>query len=403
MLRALALLLALAALAAGFVLHAERGRDGSFAWLSGLAFGIVLQRSRFGFAGPLRSLLEKRDARGALAVLAALAAGSLGYLVVFGAQVPDPGAGFVPESAFIGRVGVHTLAGGAFFGAGMMLARGCIGGSFLALGEGSTSAATALVGAVLGLGLGEAAWNRAWVAWIADAPAVWLPRDLGYAGALFVQLGALAALAGWLARRASPTTAAQSGVGPADMAPALPVESARLARRAFVERWPAALGGLLVGVLATLVYFRGSPLGVTAELARWALVSGRALGLLPARLEGMETLAGCGPRDGGSISDNGLFVAGLVVGAACAAAAAGELRWRSARAGAHALALIGGIAMGFGALLASGCTIGALLSGVMAFSLHGWVFALGLVAGAWATLRLERRTSARRVHLDDRT
>jgi hypothetical protein len=386
-LRALALLLALAALAAGLLLHVERGRDGSFAWLSGLAFGVVLQRSRFGFAGPLRAVLERRDARGALAVLAALAAGSLGYQVVFGAQVSDPGAGYVPPSAFIGRVGVHTLAGGAFFGAGMMLARGCIGGSLIGLGEGSTTAAAALAGAVLGLGLGEAAWNLAWVEWIADAPAVWLPRALGYAGALFVQLGALAALAWGLARRASPVVAPEQRSG------ALPAtEGARLARLAFVERWPVALGGLLVGVLATLAYFRGSPLGVTAELARWALAGGRALGLLPARLEGMETLAGCRPRDdGASLSDHGLFVAGIVVGAACAAAAAGELRWRSASTGAHALAFLGGIAMGFGALLASGCTIGALLSGVMAFSLHGWVFALGLVAGAWAAIRLARR------------
>jgi uncharacterized membrane protein YedE/YeeE len=394
-LRALALLLALAALAVGFLLHAERGRDGSFAWLSGLAFGIVLQRSRFGFAGPLRALLERSDVRGALAVLAALAAGSLGYQVIFGAQVPDPGAGYVPPSAFIGRVGVHTLAGGALFGAGMMLARGCIGGSLLGLGEGSTTAAVALAGAFLGLGLGEAAWNLAWVEWIAEAPAVWLPRDLGYAGALFAQLGALAALAGWLSRRSSPTAVAHAGDSAAASRAPSGSEGTRLARRAFVERWPMALGGLLVGVLATLVYFRGSPLGVTAELARLALVSGRALGLLPARLEGMETLAGCRPRDDGSISDNGFFVAGLVVGAACAAAAAGELRWRSAGAGAHALALGGGIAMGFGALLASGCTIGALLSGVMAFSLHGWVFALGLVAGAWTAVWLERRTRAR--------
>ena len=391
MLRAIALLLALAALAVGFLLHAQRGRDGSFAWLTGLAFGIVLQRSRFGFAGTLRALFEKRDGRAALAVLAALAAGSLGYQVVFGAQVPDPGAGYVPPSAFIGRVGAHTLAGGALFGAGMMLARGCIGGSFLGLGEGSTTAAAALVGAFLGLGLGEAAWNVAWVTWIADAPAVWLPRDLGYAGALFVQLGVLAALAWRLARRAVPSAAAQGGG-----AGALPgAQGARLAHRAFVERWPVALGGLLVGVLATLVYFRGSPLGVTAELARLALVSGRALELLPARLEGMDTVARCRPRDDGSISDNALFVAGLVLGAACAAAAAGELRWRSASAGAHVLAFLGGIAMGFGALLASGCTIGALLSGVMAFSLHGWVFALGLVAGAWTAVRLERRTNAR--------
>jgi hypothetical protein len=386
LLRAIALLIAVGALAAGFVLHEQRGRDGSFAWLAGLAFGVVLQRSRFGFAGPLRALLEKGEARGALALVAALAVGSLGYVVVFGAQVPDPGAGYVPPSAFIGRVGLHTLASGALFGAGMMLARGCIGGSLLGLGEGSSTAAAALLGAFLGLGLGEAAWNRAWVTWIADAPAVWLPRELGYGGAVLVQLGVLAALAWWLDRR--PASRAEAHALPAPNA-------ARLARRALVERWPLALGGLFVGVLATLAYFRGSPLGVTAELARLALVSGRALELLPTRLEGMETLAGCRPRTDGSVSDNGFFVVGLVAGAACAAAAAGELGWRRASAGAHALAFVGGAAMGFAALLASGCTIGALLSGVMAFSLHGWVFALGLLAGAWGTLRLEHRVMPR--------
>jgi MFS family permease len=200
-----------------------------------------------------------------------------------------------------------------------------------------------------------------------------------------VQLGVLAALAWWFARPRGD----ESGVAPEDGG-ARGAEGVRLAQRAFVERWRWRSADSSSACLATLAYFRGTPHrrhgGARALVAR---VRSRARD--PARAPGRHGVPSraARPRDDGSISDNGLFVAGLVVGAACAAAAAGELRWRKReRRRARALALVGGIAMGFGALIASGCTIGALLSGVMAFSLHGWVFALGLVAGAWAAVRL---------------
>ena len=49
---------------------------------------------------------------------------------------------------------------------------------------------------------------------------------------------------------------------------------------------------------------------------------------------------------------------------------------------------IGGIFMGFGAMIALGCTVGNLLSGIMAASLSGWVFlifcGIGLYLG-WKT------------------
>ena len=56
-----------------------------------------------------------------------------------------------------------------------------------------------------------------------------------------------------------------------------------------------------------------------------------------------------------------------------------------------ALAAGGGVLMGFGAMLGLGCTIGTFLSGVMAFSLHGWVFAGGLMAGAFLGVKILRR------------
>ena len=43
------------------------------------------------------------------------------------------------------------------------------------------------------------------------------------------------------------------------------------------------------------------------------------------------------------------------------------------------------------AMLGLGCTIGTLLSGVMAYSLHGWLFAGGLMAGAFLGVKMLRR------------
>jgi len=44
-------------------------------------------------------------------------------------------------------------------------------------------------------------------------------------------------------------------------------------------------------------------------------------------------------------------------------------------------ACMGGILMGYGARLAGGCNIGGFLGGVCSYSLHGWVWLLGAMAG----------------------
>jgi TusA-related sulfurtransferase len=163
-------------------------------------------------------------------------------------------------------------------------------------------------------------------------------------------------------------------------------------RRIFREPWPVGIAGAAIGMLATLAIFRGAPLGVTAELARATRAAGDALHLLPKRLEGLDEIAGCRPTstDAG-LSDRGLFLVALVAGSLVAALAAGEFRPRLARGRVLVLALLGGALLGFGAFVASGCTVGALLSGVMAFSLHGWVFAAGLLAGAFLGVTALRR------------
>jgi uncharacterized membrane protein YedE/YeeE len=358
------------------------GRNYSFALLSGAAFGIILQRSRFCFASAFRDIFLLGDRRTGLGVLTALAVGSVGYQVVFGAWVPDPAAGYAPPTAHIAPAGWHLLLGGAAFGVGMVLAGGCISGNLYRLGEGSLTAPVALLGTALGFWAGYISWNFLYLKAVATAPLVWLPARLGYAGALALQMGALGLLAAFLLKFL-PALPAR---------PSSPVTLRVALRKVFVEGWPSALGGAAIGILGTFTFLRTRPLGVTSEIGRLARLSAGALNLPPDRLEGLDGLAGCRPvMSDAVLTENGVFVASLVAGSLCAALVAGEFRLRFGRPRAYLLSLAGGVLLGFGAMISLGCTVGTLLSGITAFSLSGWVFLVGLTGGAWAGAAFLRR------------
>lgn len=354
----------------------QHGRDRAFLLLSGAAFGAILQRSRFCMASAFRDLFLLRDRRVALGLLAALAAGSVGYAVILVARNPEPM--YLPRTAHIAPAGIHLLLGGSSFGIGMVLAGGCVSGSLYRLGEGSLVAPVALLGMVGGTLAGFASWNFLYLKVISGSPVVWLPKSLGYGGALALQLAALGGLALLLMR----------------LCPALPPKPGEAVtpkvalRKVFRDGWPAWLGGAAVGILGAFAFLRVGPLGVTSQIGLLA----RKLGIGPARLEGLDQMAGCRPILGDSwMADNGVFVLALVAGSMAAALAAGEFRLRVGRPRTYALAIAGGALVGFGSMISLGCTVGTLLSGIMAFSLSGWVFAAGLLGGAWAGTKVLRR------------
>ena len=70
---------------------------------------------------------------------------------------------------------------------------------------------------------------------------------------------------------------------------------------------------------------------------------------------------------------------GIILGAVLASALAGKFAPPGKiKRNRLAAAIIGGLLLGYGARLAFGCNIGALLGGIASGSLHGWVW---LVAG----------------------
>lgn len=346
------------------------GRSLPVSFLLGAGFGVVLQRSRFCFWCITRDWFADRDPRGLLGILAALAVGILGYAAIFGVWLPNPDSGRLPPDAHIGPVSI-TMAVGAFvFGIGMAISGSCISAHFYRLGEGAFGSVIALLGAFVGFGLGFLSWNQLYLLDIYRAQVIWLPTHLGYAGTLLVSLGLLAVAALWLLRQPVPAS-------PQDP------------RFILARRWPAVVGGVLVGWIAMIAYFRVGPLGVTAELGSLARTGVATAGWLPQVLHGLDSFAGCATVVKQAVfSRNGVFVIGMVLASALSATLAGD--WKPTLPAARALPrlFLGGVLLGWGAMVALGCTVGVLLSGIMAGALSGWVFLLACFAGAWVGWRL---------------
>ena len=212
---AAAVLAAIAASAAWVYGVPGRGAASAFSLLFGAAFGILMQRGRFCFYCMFRDLIERRDPRPFYSLLAALAVGSVCYVVIFSAFLPTPTPGRLPPDAHIGPVSWALPAAGIAFGLGMTLSGACISGHLYRLGEGYTRAPFALAGAVIGFGAGFFSWRTLYLATISKAPVPWLPHALGYSGALAVQLAAIGLIALLLTRylpgaRAVPQAGPQS-------------------------------------------------------------------------------------------------------------------------------------------------------------------------------------------------
>ncbi len=350
----------------------------SLSLIGGTLFGFLLQRSRFCFFCVTRDFIEQRKPDGLLGILAALAVGSLGYHAVFGAFLPDPLVGRLPPDAHVGPLSWVLGLAATLFGIGMAISGSCISAHLYRLGEGAFASLFALAGALIGFALGFMIWNPLYLASIQSAPVVWLPAWHGYGVSFLLQSVVLGALAWWLLGHRRQVTADQPA-------------ASGLRQLLFGRRWPTWVGGVLIGFLATLAYLRVGPLGVTAELGSVARTAADGIGLLPERLDGLDGFAGCATvvKDA-LLSNNGLFVLGLVAASFASALVAGDFQPRRPAASELLRNLVGGVLLGFGSMLALGCTVGTLLSGVMAGALSGWFFGLFCLAGIGLGLVVRR-------------
>ena len=346
----------LAALAAGVALQPGGHWRLAALVLVGAGIGAVLLRTSFGFAGAFRALVQAGDASGFRAHAAMLAVASL-------LMLPLLAQGQVFGQAMHGEatpVGIGFAIGALLFGAGMQVGGGCASGTLFALGRGNGKLLGTVAGFVAGSALG--AWSMGFWWSLPSLPGATLQGLVGFGPAVALQVAVLAALwlvAGRGARAPTPRLLVAGGVG------------------------------LAVLNAATLL-LAGKPWGETSAFALWGSklltaggidAHGWAYWLRPGFVTQLDGAT--------SLDVTSMMDAGIVLGAALAAAFAGAFRPRWGGSGrAWAGALLGGIAMGFGARLSNGCNIGAYFSAISVGNLSGWAWVVLALGGSWVGVRL---------------
>ena len=367
-----ALALAGGALFLGLYLDSESWKLAAL-FVVGALLGVTLYHAAFGFTAAYRNALVRRDVSGVTAQLVMLAAATLLFAPVL-AQGQAFGHGVVGAVA---PVGVRVAVGSFLFGLGMQLGGGCGSGTLYTIGGGSTRMLLTLAAFCVG-----AFWGSLDAQFWTTAPswgALSLTREIGWEAALPLQLGALVVI--WLGLRMWAGNAAQR-----------PLWGDGLTwRRLLGGPWPLLLSaGLLALFNWVTLLIAGHPWTITWAFTLWGAKAAAELGWDPATSAfwtggfQQSALGRSIFQDVTSVMD-----VGIVLGALTAAGFAGRFA-PTLRLPARSLlaALIGGLAMGYGARLAFGCNIGAFFSGVASTSLHGWLWIACALPGTWVGVRL---------------
>ncbi len=147
------------------------------------------------------------------------------------------------------------------------------------------------------------------------------------------------------------------------------------------KEWSYATGAVMLALLASaLVIVTGTAWGVTGAFPMWGGKVLEAIGLNP---DSWNLFNGSLGKFKWAAHQATLTNLGIIVGALISALLAAQFKVKKIKHGKQIIAaLSGGLLMGVGARLSLGCNIGALFSGLPAFSLHGWLFFIAIFAGA---------------------
>ena len=350
--------------------------------LIGLSLGIVLERGRFCFYCIFRDGIEDKNTTGLLSVFAAIAAGALGYAIVFGQFLPNTSTDRLPPLAHIGPSSIPLALGAFLFGLGMTLSGACISGHLYRIGQGYLRAIPALIGTIIGFGIAFLLWNPIYLNFISGSPTIWLPHNFGYAGSLLLTLvlvTLLSALAIKKGINSEPISGARSEK----------ITFRAIHQKLIVDRWNPLVTGGLVGLIGTIAYLRVEPLGVTRQISTTTRNLTLDNGIGPETLNGLDKMAGCIALVSDVITNNGWLLIGLVGASLAAAIAGNRFKLSEITPVNTTTALVGGILLGFGSMISLGCTIGVLLSGTQAFALSRWIFFGAVFLGVWSGIKLK--------------
>ncbi|MHA2408083.1 MAG: YeeE/YedE family protein [Candidatus Ranarchaeia archaeon] len=368
-------------------------------WLFGLAYGIVIQRSKFCFASAFRDLFLFKRGEMMKAIVAGLIIASIGFSVIMYATVGlakpiDTIKDGLPGHAKVNPIGVQTIIGGIIFGFGMVISGGCASGTLWRAGEGYTVQWVTLLAFILGTIPLAFMWGPLYDGYISHLPKIWFPTSLGWGGALlltFFLLGGTYILVSWWESKAEVQfshTIERETKNPKEIIGILKEKYGNI----FYQAWPYITGGILLGTLNVLEYVFSKPWGITTAISRW----GGWL-LLTSKLMEVSNLWSYYVQykllnNPPLTSSSTLLNLGLIFGACSTALLAGEFKIRIPKNKVRFVqGFGGGLCMGFGSRLAQGCNIGAFFTAIPSLALAGWIFAPSLAIGAWLGVKMLKK------------
>ena len=342
-------------------------------FLMGCLLGYVLYRATFGFTGPWRNFIVHGRGLGMRKTLAMLGAASM-VMMTLGALGDYP--------TVVHPAGWSLLFGAFIFGVGMQWGGCCGSGTAYVAGGGSARVMITLLFFCLG-----SVWGTI------DAPFWWgvpkflertsLVESAGLVPAILLTLTVLGAIALFTVRVEKARHGALQGFSSNADTPL---------NKLIYGPWSPMTGGIVMGVLAGLtLVVTHQPWGITFGYTLYGAKTLTALGVdlsqftapgSDAAFWGMGWAAKA-LEEPFWVNNAANMNIGIILGAALAAGLVGSWKptlkgvpWRSILAAA-----LGGLIMGYGARISTGCNIGAMVNGIASGSLHGWTWMAAAFAG----------------------
>jgi uncharacterized membrane protein YedE/YeeE len=331
-------------------------------YIIGGALGLVLYQAAFGFTAGFTHIIKNSRTQQMRAQMLMLIAASIIMLPMF-AHGEFNG---VTLTGKLTPISTAMAAGAFIFGVGMQLGGGCASGTLTYLGSGSLRMGITLAGFIAGSLIGT--FHFPWWEALPSLGRFSMIHDWGLATAIVVNVAIAGGL--WMAFLAIEKKA-HGNISPLN-------NSVTEKKPGFLaNHWPLLLAALLLAALnlATLMV-KGKPWGVTSGFALWGA---KIFAFLGGDLSGYEywQKASWAKALDSSVLKHSTSVMnfGLVFAILWAVKIKGKMEVSYKASGMLIFRLVlGGLLLGYGARLASGCNIGAYFSGIASGSLHGWAW-----------------------------
>ena len=336
----------------------------------GFLAGLSLYHASFGFTAAWRRMLNECRSLGIRAQIIMLGVAILAFFPLLGLGTLWGQS----LSGFINPVGAALVIGAFLFGIGMQLGGGCGSGTLFTVGGGSGRMVVTLVAFIAGSTIATAD-PLGWMGW----PTIGSHSLVETAGWPVALILAIVLLAGAFFTLVS-MESSRHGVAQSLFSP--------WQGNVLKGPWPLLAGALALAAvnIATLLV-AGRPWGITAAFALWGA---KLLALIGTDVASWAYWRGDAALSSPLLADaTSVMNFGIMLGALAAAGLAGKFApVRSIALPSMIAAVIGGLAMGVGARLATGCNIGAFFSGAASGSLHGLVWLVFAIPGNAIGVRL---------------